>query len=64
MENGAMHAVHISTPLHGYGIRDILIDKDNTLWLASYSGLLKKMEIQNVFLQFRMDCRRLTCAEY
>lgn len=42
IEKGVIHPVSISTSLHGYGIRDILVDKNNALWLASYSGVLKK----------------------
>lgn len=42
IENGMMRSVPISTSLHGYGIRDIHLDQNNVLWLASYSGILKK----------------------
>ena len=42
LENGVSTALPISTSLHGTGIRDIYVDKQNTIWLASYAGVLIK----------------------
>ena len=42
LENGVSTAMPISTSLHGTGIRDIYVDKQNKIWLASYAGVLIK----------------------
>ncbi len=42
VEGDKTRPLPISTSLHGAGIRDIHVDKQNNLWVASYSGVLKK----------------------
>lgn len=42
IENGKMKEVPIKTSLRGHGIRDIYVDPSKTMWIASYSGILKK----------------------
>ncbi|MBX2967681.1 MAG: GHKL domain-containing protein [Cyclobacteriaceae bacterium] len=40
--NGKLSKLTLAHPLHNIGIRDICIDRNNVLWIGSYSGLLRK----------------------
>ncbi len=40
LENGQWHSVSIKTPIAGNGIRDIFEESPNSIWLATYSGII------------------------